>query len=194
MVGPRQLITAAHCLHPAGNSRAIVSGSQISFYLRRTCTSSGIYYSIVDVLVYSQYRNTGNMNYDIACLLLSSSVSNWMGFASRDPMPTVSGEVCGYSSDQGQCFRCSRCSDICRPGWWIFRNGFRLEYTCDTYGGSSGGPVITGDHDSTSTLYSYGVNTHETSRKNSGVRITRTFFYDICRWMCNTGARCSAVC
>ena len=58
----------------------------------------------------------------------------------------------------------------------------------------SGSPVITDDHDSTSNLYSYGVHTHGLSSRNEGVRISRNYFYDICRWMCNTGATCSAVC
>lgn len=194
LVGPRHLITAAHCLHPDGNTGAIYHASQITFYLRRTCHTSGLTYTISEVLVYSQYRNSGDVHYDIACLLLSATVSNWMGFAFRDPMPTVSGEVCGYPADRGQCFYCSGCNDIQRTGWWIFRSNTRLRYTCDTVGGTSGGPILTDDHDSTSHLYSYGVNTHETSSCNYGVRISRNYFYDICRWKCNTGATCSAVC
>ena len=197
LVGPRHLITAAHCLHPRGNPGAIVPASQITFYLRRNCHSSGLTYTISEVLVYSQYRNCGDVHYDIACLLLSATVSNWMGYAYRDPMPTVSGEVCGYPSDRGLCFYCSRCNDVerIRTGWWGWsRSDTRVQYTCDTVGGTSGGPIITDDHDSTSQLYSYGVNTHETSSRNYGVRISRNYFYDICRWKCNTGATCSAVC
>ena len=58
----------------------------------------------------------------------------------------------------------------------------------------SGSPVITDDHDSTSNLYSYGVHTHGHSKRNEGVRISKKYFFDICRWKCNTGATCSAVC
>ena len=197
LVGPRHLITAAHCLHPTGNTQAIFAPSQITFYLRRNCHTLGLRYTISEVLVYSQYRNSGDDDYDIACLLLSATVSNWMGYAYRNPMPTVSGEICGYPSDQVrgyQCFYCSRCNDVERDGWWIFRSDTRLQYTCDTEGGMSGSPVMTGDHDSTSHLYSYGVHTHGYQTRNEGVRISRNYFYDICRWMCNTGATCSAVC
>ena len=198
LVGPRHLITAAHCVHQDGNTAAILRPSQLSFYLRRNCDTSGTWYGISEVLTYYQYRNSGDDDYDIACLLLSSTVSNWMGYAYRNPMPRVSGEICGYPSDRTgtfyRCFYCSRCSDVERAGWWIFRSDTRLQYTCDTVGGMSGSPVMTDDHDSTSTLYSYGVHTTGRGSENQGVRISRDYFYDICRWKCNTGARCSAVC
>lgn len=196
LVGPRHLLTAAHCLHPRGNTGAIFRPSQVTFHLRRNCHTPGLTYTISEVLVYSQYRNSGDDDYDIACLLMSSTVSNWMGYAYRDPMPTVSGEICGYPGDQVRgysCFYCSRCNDVRRTGL-LFRSDTRLRYTCDTEGGMSGSPIITDDHDSTSTLYSYGVHTHGYSRRNEGVRISRNYFYDICRWKCNTGATCSAVC
>ena len=205
LVGPRQLITAAHCLHPRGNTRAIFSGSQLTFYLRRNCYGNryGIRYGVSEVLVYLQYKYSGNSDYDLACLLLTSTVSNWMGYAYQDPMPTVSGEICGYPGDKARatatpsdCFYCSRCRDVqcLRSGW--SRNNKRLEYTCDTESGMSGSPVMTDDHDSSSRLYSYGVHTQGGGGRysNKGVRISRNFFYDICRWKCNTGSRCSAVC
>ena len=208
LVGPRHLITAAHCVHPGTNTRAIYSGSQLTFYLRRNCYGRrhGTAFGVSEVLVYSQYRSSGDSNYDIACLLLTSTVSDWMGYAYRDPMPTVSGEICGYPEDKyrlnsipSQCFYCSRCNDVrrVRTGWFGWgRNNNRLEYTCDTKKGMSGSPVMTDDHDSSSTLYSYGVHTNEIlgGSRNKGVRITRNYFYDICRWKCNTGARCSVLC
>lgn len=200
LVGPRHLITAAHCLHPRDNTNNIYLPSQITFFLKRNCNQYGWRYTVSEILVYSQYRNHGNLDYDLACLLLSATASNWMGFAYRNPMPTVSGETCGYPGDRNgnyACFYCSRCSDVRRNhfGWWGWLiNSNRLQYTCDTTGGMSGGPIITDDHDSTNMLYSYGVNTHESQNENQGVRITRNVFYDICRWKCNTGATCSAVC
>jgi V8-like Glu-specific endopeptidase len=198
LLGPRHLITAAHCLHPDGDTAAIFPGSQLSFYLNRNCYSYGTYYGISEVLVYSQYTYYGNSDYDLACLLLTSTAYNWMGFAFREPMPTVSGEICGYPGDipapAYECFYCSSCSDIKHPstGWWSV-NKNRLEYTCDTVGGMSGSPVMTGDHDSTSHWYSYGVHTNGGS-SNKGARITETVFYDICQWICDTGGICSVLC
>lgn len=197
LVGPRHLITAAHCVHHGSNTGAILPPSQLTFYLRRNCYTSGVRYGISQVLTYSQYRNNGDADYDIACLLLSSTVSSWMGFAYHDPMPRVSGEICGYPHDKFrtyECFYCSSCSDVERAGWWIFRSNTRLQYTCDTEGGMSGSPVMTGDHDSSTHLYSYGVHTQGRVSENQGVRISRNYFYDICRWMCDTGATCTAVC
>lgn len=63
-------------------------------------------YTISEVLVYQQYRNSGDEDYDIACLLLSASIVNWMGFAYRDPMPRVSAEICGYPGDQVRGYNC----------------------------------------------------------------------------------------
>ena len=198
LVGPRHLITAAHCLHPRGDTQAIYSVSQLTFYLRRNCYSNGhgMSYGVSEVLLYSQYRTSGDGDYDIAYLLLTSNVSIWMGFAYKDPLPTVSGEICGYPWDKvgptstpSNCFYCSRCNDV-------IGNNNRLEYTCDTEGGMSGSPVMIDNHDSSSRLYSYGVHTQGFPKLsiNKGVCITRTYFYDICRWKCDTGARCSAVC
>ena len=57
-------------------------------------------YTVSEVLVYSQYRADGNLNYDLACFLLSTNAPDWMGYAYQDPMYTVAGETCGYLSDR----------------------------------------------------------------------------------------------
>ena len=103
------------------------------------------------------------------------------------------------SYNPSDCFFCSSCNDVwrVRTSWFRWgRNSKCLEYTCDTAGGMSGSPVMTDDHDSSSTLYSYGVHPNGvgSGSRNKGVRITRNYFYDICRWKCNTGARCSELC
>ena len=206
LVGPRHLITAAHCVHNGTDTQDIYHPSELTFYLRRNCYGNrhGIIYNISNVTVYSRYRNFSDSDYDIAFLDLSSSASDWMGFAYKDPMPTVSGEICGYPGDKAHptcapsdCFFCSRCNDVrrMRTGWWG-RNSNRLEYTCDTAGGMSGSPVMTDDHDSSSELYSYGVHTNGVGigSRNKGVRITRNRFIYICRWKCNTGSHCSILC
>ena len=195
LVGPRHLITAAHCVHPYRKRQKVYSGSQLTFYLRRNCYSSrhGIRYGVSDVLVYSEYKHNGTSGYDLACLLLNSTVSNWMGFQYKDPMPTVFGEICGYPGDKkksnspSECFYCSNCSDV-------VGSGNHLMYSCDTEGGMSGSPVMEDDHDNSSHLYSYGVHTRGSVKRNAGVRITRHFFNDICRWKCDTGAHCSPLC
>ena len=121
LVGPRHLITAAHCVHNRTDTYDIYHPSELTFYLRRNCYGNrhGIRYNISNVAVYSQYRDDGDSDYDIAFLYLSSSASDWMGFAYTDPMPTVSGEICGYPEDRAHptcapsdCFFCSRCDDI----------------------------------------------------------------------------------
>ena len=195
VIGPSHLVTAAHCLHPSGRPGAIYNARDLFFLLGGDCGIRGMWYTISQVVVYSQYINSSNEDYDIAYLLVYANFSSWMGIAYRDPMPTVSGEICGYPGDKDNwCFYCSRCSDVQRTGWRIFRNDKRLRYTCDTKGGMSGSPVMTGDHDSTSHLYSYGVHTHGLRTHNRGVRISRNYFNDVCRWMCNTGATCSVLC
>ena len=201
-VGPRHLLTAAHCLFRHGYQNNMVPLSHLRFYLRRNCYSYGFTYTVSQVSWYLQYNINGDPEYDIAFLLLSSSMYNWMGFAYSDSMSFVSGEICGYPSDivpYYQCFYCSRCNDVAREygsAWWNPTSDNRLQYTCDTKGGMSSSPVMTYDHDSTSTLYSYGVHTHGVRgfEENAGVRISRKYFYDICQWKCNTGAKCSALC
>ena len=201
-IGPRHLLTAAHCIFPEGYQNNMVPVSQLRFYLRRNCYSYGLTYTVSQVSWYLQYNVNGNPEYDIALLLLPYSMYNWMGIAYRDPMLIVSAEICGYPGDivpYYQCFYCSRCNDVAREydsAWWNPTSDNRLQYTCDTEGGMSGSPVMTDDHDSTSMLYSYGVHTHGDIGfgENGGVRISRKYFYDICQWKCNTGAKCSTLC
>ena len=192
LVGPYHAITSRQCVYDM--SRRAWKPRR-GLYLRRNCYSSGIFMD--DVRTWTYTNNNGN-DYDIAWILLDKSdyySTCYMTYGYRDPMPTVSGEVCGYPTDKPirsyRCLYCSRCSDIQRQGSWLSRNNRRLQYTCDTSRGMSGGPVFTRNHPGRNDEVAYGVHTHGGSTRNAGTRITKAHFQWTKQWKCNNGVRSS---
>jgi V8-like Glu-specific endopeptidase len=205
MVGPYHALTAAHCVYDRSSRRTYSDGH---VYLRRSCYTRGTHVDVRQVLTYTQYTNNGDNAYDFACLLLDRNdvyTSCYMGFAYRDPMPTVSMTVCGYPCDKDElsyrCIYCGGCNDAKRQcttsGWWWSRkttcNDERIQYTCDVAGGMSGGPAYTLAHDSSSTRYAYGVHTHAStvSSLNFASRISKKKFKDTCLWLQRNGGVCN---
>ena len=210
LVGPRHLITAAHCIHTRGNTKAFFHPTNLTFYLGRNCNSSGVEYNVTEIQTYETYRQNGSWDYDIAYLLLSSNASSWMGYTYLElpsrpafewppvtKIPEQAGEVCGYPLDKQaayDCLYCSRCTDVQK----IYLGSSPVyRYTCDTNDGTSGGPLINFNQTSDSYNLVYGVNVADNlnpwSKINYSAPITRKFFHDICRWKCKTGAKCSSL-
>ena len=210
LVGPRHLITAAHCVHTRGNTEAFFNPANLTFYLGRNCNSLGVEYKVTEIQTYESYRKNGSMDYDIAYLLLSSDASGWMGYTYLElpsrpafewppvtKIPEQAGEVCGYPLDKQavyRCLYCSRCTDVEKV---YDVNSPVYRYTCDTNEGTSGGPLINFNQTSDSYNLVYGVNVggnlNPWSKINYGTPITKKFFHDICRWKCKTGAKCSSL-
>ena len=183
LVGPYHAITAGHCVYDC-NARKWKSDRGL--YLRRNCYSRGIYMSEVQTWSYSGSDCTQD-RYDIAWILLDKNdytSSCWMGYGTWNSMPTIPGEICGYPADKPRgsygCLYCSRCGDIKRA------STYRLQYTCDSYGGMSGSPVFTAEYDSKDYQYAYGVHTHGRS-KNEGTRFDSYYFQWTKDWKCRNG-------
>ena len=209
MVGPYHALTAAHCVYDR-STRRHVTGSYA--FIGRTCNKRGTRVDVRTVTTYAEYTRDGDEAYDYACLLLDRTDINtncYMGFAYRDPMPTVSMTVCGYPCDKNpnpyRCMYCSNCNDARRQcsttttGWWFRKkttttcNDERIQYTCDIAAGVSGGPAYTSDHDSTSNIYAYGVHSHghRAKRINLASRVSKKKFKDTCLWLQRNGGICN---
>ena len=193
LIGPYHAVTSRECVYDCSRRRWKTGRG---LYLRRNCYTRGYFMDDVRTWTYTGSK-CGNDDYDIAWILLDRNdfySSCWMGYAYRDPMPTVSGEVCGYPGDKPRrsyyCLYCSRCYDIKRPGLLV-KNNRRLRYSCDTSSGMGGGPVITTSHDSSSTKYAYGVHTHSAYTHNQGTRFSKELFYLTKQWKCSNGVRSS---
>ena len=209
MVGPYHALTAAHCVYNRSTRRHVTGGYA---YIGRTCNKWGTHVRVSTVTTYAEYTRDGDLAYDYACLLLDRTAirtSCYMGFAYRDPMPTVSMTVCGYPGDKSpnpyRCMYCGNCNDARREcstrttGWWSRKktittcNDERIQYTCDSVSGVSGGPAYTSDHDSTSNIYVYGVHSHghRGKRINLASRVSKKKFKDTCLWLQRNGGICN---
>ena len=190
LVGPYHAVTARHCVY---NTRTRTWDPNRGLYLRRNCYSRGIF---MDHVRTSTYLNNNAYDHDIAWILLDRSdyySRCWMSFGYQDPMPTVSGEVCGYPGDKPKrsyyCLYCSRCNDIQRTGSLWSKNNNRVQYTCDTHHkGTDGGPVFTRIHPGNRNHeIAYAVDTHSGVTRNYGARISKARFQWMKQWTCSNG-------
>ena len=207
MIGPHHAITAGHCVYNTTTRRYY---RNLDVYIGRTCYSRGIHADVLNISLYTAYRNLGDKRYDIAFLLLDSrdiSSNCYLGFAFRDPMPIVNASVCGYPYDRTYWYHsydCMYCSDgkaavpcgvvngkvVCEDRYII--------HSSDTYAGMTGGPLLTNEHYRTRKVYvAYGVNsgtlTLRGTRYNRATRFTKKKFLDTCLWLAANGGVCNAV-
>jgi V8-like Glu-specific endopeptidase len=187
LVGPYHAITAGHCVYDCSKKQWKTGRG---LYLRRNCKSRGIFMDDVRTWLYPGNYDCDDDRYDIAWILLDKTdyISQcWTPYAFRNPMGTVPGEICGYPADKPEvtypCLYCSRCGDIKQIG----SISTRLQYTCDSYGGMSGGPVLTAEYNDKDYQYAYGVHTHSSRSVNKGTRLERFYFYWTKNWKCANG-------
>ena len=198
LIGPNHALTAGHCVYNYKQRRWY---SNFDIYIGRDCRISGRRMDWAKVWAHTRWVYNGEEDSDLAYILLDSADRStcWLGYGYYDPMPTVSGEICGYPSDTSEtyrCFRCSNCDDVRHEthfSWWRRRTSInQLEYTCDMVAGQSGSPVVTNEHPKLSGLYAWGVNAYESRivNENYATRITRTRFLNIRKWVCDNGGAC----
>ena len=187
LVGPYHALTAAHCIYDHTSSEFKPLGYA---YIGRTCTVTGTRVSVQKAIVYNSFINAGLESWDFAYLLLNNRdiiSSDYFSFGYRDPMPTVSMTMCGYPGDKpAGCMYCGTCNDAQRPCTTPTTcDDERIQYTCDSAGGMSGGPAYI--QDTTTTLHVYGLDTHSYTNVNYASRISKHKFLRLCQWLINDG-------
>jgi V8-like Glu-specific endopeptidase len=126
------------------------------------------------ITTYAQWKNRGNINYDLAVVRYFSneynqSIASVVGYAGVAPIRNVNTDtnlqqssITGYPGDKR--YRMYT-SGVCPSGIFtrVFGGSYRIFYTCDTVGGNSGSGITAPD------VKVRGVHTHGGSSANSGV-------------------------
>ena len=187
LVGPYHALTAAHCVYDRTSREFMPFGYA---YIGRTCNVNGTRVSVQNVIVHNSYINDGLRSFDFAYLLLNNTDINspdYLPFGYRDPMPTVSMTMCGYPGDKpAGCMYCGTCNDAQLPCTTPTTcNDERIQYTCDSAVGMSGGPAYI--QETATTLRVYGLDTQSDTNVNYASRISKYKFLNLCQWLINDG-------
>lgn len=175
MIGPRHLITAAHCVYDIRDSKWNVWNN---FSAGRISRSNAPYgqKSWKKVYVHEDYIKNGNRLRDFAVVELREDLGNtigWQGYGwSSNHVDYSMGKIIGYPGDKENGTQW----EVSCP--MTFTSG-QIAYRCDTYGGMSGSGVIlnTGEKERI-----YGIHTLGGANSNYAVRITKEIFETIKAW------------
>lgn len=187
LVGPYHALTAAHCVYNRTKGEFKPFGYA---YIGRTCNVTGTRVSVQKMTVYIKYIYDGLKSWDFAYVVITQGDINsphYFPFGYHDPMPTVFMTMCGYPGDKpAGCMYCGTCNDAQRPCTTPTTcDDERIQYTCDSAGGMSGGPAYI--QETTTTLRVYGVHTHWSTTVNYASRLSRDKFWHLCQWLINDG-------
>lgn len=182
LVGPRTIITAAHCLYDHETGGWL---TDYEFYPAMSDINTAPYgkYGWVDVYILegfiSHYQGSYDsvVPWDLGVLVLDRSAGDelgWLGYSVYDPAYDFTANIVGYPGDKpnGTMWR-ARC-DIEGTS----ADAFNFSYTCDTFAGSSGSSVYSYEPKS-ETRQVLGVNIaedRENPRANYGIRLTKSNF------------------
>lgn len=187
LIGPHHVLTAGHCVYDFSkrewaNSVSVYFGlNENSVPFEKT--------NVVKAYTFKQWKDKGDKDYDLALLLLDSSIGRIIGWSGIGcsmneealGMPVT---ITGYPADKGFTKMMTMTHNIKTT------KHERFYYDIDTYGGQSGGGiwVNTGGF---SGINPYVVGIHTCGEEspgegNSGVRLSTNKFMQIVNWIDNS--------
>ena len=135
------------------------------------------------------YTDDHKDEYDFALLVYHDTSPCYLQYGYKTNWPNSGFKIVGYPGDKrdqscsGQAMFDSSCGESDTQG------ANRFKYYCDTSGiGNSGAPLISTDDKV------YGVHTHSGSLANYGVRITKSRFCLLAKWMRNSQYSYTTMC
>ncbi len=184
LVGPRHVLTAAHCLFPlALKELGPMDPSELYFYLTSTeGVPSDISSEVVSFYFNKKFlKRFGADKYDWAILVLREDLGNQRGILpishldlSERPLSII-----GYPADK---IEHSMWEANCPSGLSLFKSN--RKYKCDTEGGMSGAPHTYYLQDDT--YYITGLHTQGSSNNNKGIQFSKKTIREIKKFILST--------
>lgn len=211
LVGPRQLLTAGHCVYGRRGWRT----KGLDFYRHMTCGSPGELVEWQTAYVLTDWARYGLQGANLGLVVLKEgyNASEYLGFGFNETWSNITVSSVGYTDNQFGRYYC-QCRTECRAaecmaynensalvyvvfGW---RGAHRLCHRCATTPVTSGSPVLVSDREFNSTeegqggnsdMYVGGVITGDALYSNTAVKITKSRFKAIRYVKCVSGVATS---
>jgi len=176
-VGPKHVLTAAHCVYSTMNK---AWREKLNIRRAKSCNpDQGHYHSWKYAIISKGWKLLGLPAYDYAIIVVNEPSSSQLDIAWLDAMPEVPVSVNGYPGDK---------SGICLWGSWcelVWKSKYQLGHSCDTYYGMSGSSVFAKEESTGKMVvycvHAYGGGQHETF--NRCTRITEIRYNLIKSWL-----------
>ncbi len=178
-VGPRHILTAAHCLYDFITKKW---RKNMSVLRAKSCSpNNGYYHSWKYAIVNKGWKYLGLPAYDYAMIIVNEPSPFFMDIGWLDSVPELPVNVYGYPGDKPKlCLWGSRCQIV-------WDSELQLGHSCDTYYGMSGSSVYAQDMTTGKTviycIHAYGGRFRQ--KFNKCTRITKSRYKLFKQWIGN---------
>ncbi len=173
-VGPRHILTAGHCIYDFQKKKYY----QKSYvYQAKECTDQPCdqkkdnCFKMVTYLLSDRYEKYGLSEHDFALIIVNKKTKEWLELDwIKEPMTGLGVSVIGFPGDKmNHCMYASF-------GEITSETKFNVFHDCDTFGGTSGGPIYHPNKKFKGMVYGIHTGYDGKRNKNTGVTITENLY------------------